>query len=142
MSVRARNPNHSAWAGATPHSGHHSASPAVLRSTHTSELFYLTAGSCDPAQQEHISSALEAFVRRWHPETFDYVMHTGHRRVLSGLAGPRTDSTDSRGRSAAQPQQILTPWMAKELSDSTPDERHLHLRRPRRAVEDVKKEMM
>jgi len=32
--------------------------------------------------------------------------------------------------------------MAKELSDSTPDERHLHLRRSRRAVEDVKKQMM
>ena len=43
VSVRARNPNHSAWAGATPHSGHHSASPAMLRSTHTSDFFYLTA---------------------------------------------------------------------------------------------------
>ena len=32
--------------------------------------------------------------------------------------------------------------MAKELSDSTPGERHLHLRRLRRAVEDVKKQMM
>jgi hypothetical protein len=111
VSVRARNPNHSAWAGAPPHSGHHSASPAVLRSTHTSELFYLTAGSCDPARQEHFSSALETFVRRWRPATFDYVMHTGHRRVLSGLAGPHTDSTDSRGRSAAQSEQILTAWI-------------------------------
>ena len=107
-SVRARSPNQTAWAGEPPLSNHHSASPAVLRSTHTSELFYLTAGSCEPARQEHFSSALETFVRRWHPGTLDYVMHTGHRRVLSGLAGPLTDSTDSRGRSAAQSQQILT----------------------------------
>ena len=113
VSVRARNPNHSAWAGAPPHSGHHSASPAVLRSTHTSELFYLTAGSCDPARQEHFSAALEAFVRRWRPATFDYAMHTGRRRVSSGLAGPHPDSTDSRGRSTSQPERMLTPWGAK-----------------------------
>ena len=108
VSVRARNPNHSAWAGAPPHSDHHSASPAVLRSTHTSELFYLTAGSCDPARQEHFSSALETFVRRWRPATFDYVVHTGRRRVSSGLAGPHPDSTDSRGRSTSQPERMLT----------------------------------
>jgi hypothetical protein len=56
-SVRARSPNQSALAGAPPHSGHHSASPAVLRSTHTYELFYLTADMCDPARQEHFSTA-------------------------------------------------------------------------------------
>ena len=55
-SVRARSPNQTAWAGEPPLSNHHSASPAVLRSTHTSELFYLTAGSCDPARQEHFSA--------------------------------------------------------------------------------------
>ena len=108
VSVRARNPNHSAWAGATPHSGHHSASPAMLRSTHTSDFFYLTAGSCDPARQEHFYSALETFVRRWRPATFDYVVHTGRRRVSSGLAGPHPDSTDSRGRSTSQPRRMLT----------------------------------
>ena len=112
VSVRARNPNHSAWAGAPPHSDHHSASPAVLRSTHTSELFYLTAGSCDPARQEHFYSALETFVRRWRPATFDYVVHTGRRRVSSGLAGPHPDSTDSRGRSTSQPERMLTVWAA------------------------------
>ena len=37
--VTALGPSRSAW-------------PTVLRSTHTSELFYLTAGSCDPARQE------------------------------------------------------------------------------------------
>ena len=108
VSVRARNPNHSAWVGATPHSGHHSASPAVLRSTHTSELFYLTAGSCDAAWQEHFSAALETFMRRWRPATFDYAMHTGCLRVSSGLAGPHPDSTDSRGRSTSQPERMLT----------------------------------
>ena len=107
-SVRARSPNQTAWAGEPPLSNHHSASPAVLRSTHTSELFYLTAGSCDPARQEHFSAALEAFVRRWRPATFDYAMHTGRRRVSSGLAGPHPDSTDSRGRSTSQPERMLT----------------------------------
>ena len=66
----------------------------MLRSTHTSDFFYLTAGSCDPARQEHFYSALETFVRRWRPATFDYVVHTGRRRVSSGLAGPHPDSTD------------------------------------------------
>ena len=100
-SVRARSPNQSALAGAPPHSGHHSASPAVLRSTHTYELFYLTAGSSDPARQEHLSTALETLVRRWHPETLDYAMHTGRRRVSSGLAGPHPDL---RTREVARPR--------------------------------------
>ena len=52
------------------------------------------------------------------PATLDYGMHTGHRRVLSGRAGPLTDSTDSRGRSAAQSQQILTACTAADSKNS------------------------
>ena len=73
----------------------HAAVDAHLR------FFYLTAGSCDPARQEHFYSALETFVRRWRPATFDYVVHTGRRRVSSGLAGPHPDL---RTREVARPR--------------------------------------
>jgi hypothetical protein len=40
-------------------------------------------------------------VRRWHPETLDCAVHTGHRRVSSGLAGPHPDL---RTREVARPR--------------------------------------
>ena len=40
-------------------------------------------------------------MRRWHPETLDCAVHTGHRRVSSGLAGPHPDL---RTREVARPR--------------------------------------
>ena len=37
---------------------------------------------------------------------------------------------------------LVIAYMVEELSDSTIDERHLDLRRPRKASEEVKKQVM